>query len=63
MQPSIRKVFLPLAMLFATAEAVPAQEPVSAEDRRAEYRAVLETYLRGWQTRNVEYFEEVLAPD
>jgi hypothetical protein len=63
MLTSLRVVPVVLVLLFAGGGELEAQEPRSDDDRRAEYRAVLETYLKGWQTRDIAYFEEVLAPD
>jgi predicted SnoaL-like aldol condensation-catalyzing enzyme len=60
---SLRVVPVVSVLLFAGVCQLEAQEPRSEDDRRSEYRAVLETYLKGWQTRDVAYFEEVLAPD
>jgi predicted SnoaL-like aldol condensation-catalyzing enzyme len=56
-----RAGFFIVVIFLATGAELDAQErPL---DSHSEYRAVLETYLMGWQTRNVAYFEEVLSPD
>jgi hypothetical protein len=63
MHIKLKSVLMMPVLLIVAGDELYTQEATHVEDRSAEYRAVLETYLMGWQTRDITYFEKVLAPD